>query len=104
MEIDGIKTHALLDTGAGSPYTLTKLINPLNKRPKETAPKRIDMKLGSSTTNIEIYSATPGAVDGKFDMHIELTKVYKPQLLTLNNPNYFFPSGHGNESYNLIGS
>ncbi|KAL9976251.1 hypothetical protein ACROYT_G013528 [Oculina patagonica] len=88
VEIDGIKTHALLDTGAGSSYASAKLNNLLNKRPKETATKRIDMMLGSSTTNVEIYSATLGAVDGKFDMNIELTKVHKPQLLTLDNPNY----------------
>ena len=46
------------------------------------------MMLGSSTTNLEIYSATLGAVNGSFDMKIELTKVHKPQLLTLDNPNY----------------
>ena len=46
------------------------------------------MMLGSSTTNLEIYSATLGAVHGSFDMKIELTKVHKPQLLTLDNPNY----------------
>ena len=66
VEIDGIKTHALLDTGAGSSYASNKLINLLNKRPKETLTKRIDMMLGSSTTNVEIYSATLGAVNRKF--------------------------------------
>ena len=88
VEIDGVKTHALLDTGAGSSYASTKLINFLNKRPKETLTKRIDMMLGSSTTDVEIYSANLGAIDGIFDMNIELTKVHKPQLLTLQNPNY----------------
>ena len=88
VEIDGIKTHALLDTGAGSSYASTKLINLLNKKPKGTATKRIDMMHGSSTTDGEIYSAILGAIDGKFDMNIDLTKVHKPQLLTLENPNY----------------
>ena len=31
---------------------------------------------------------TLGAIDGTFDMNIELTKVHKSQLLTLDNPNY----------------
>ena len=88
VEIDGIQTHALLDTGAGSSYASTKLINLLNKKPKETVTKRIDMMFGSSTTDVEIYSATLGAIDGKFDMNIDLTKVHKPQLLTLENRNY----------------
>ena len=74
IEIDGIKTHALLDTGAGSSHASSKLINLLNKRPKETLTKRIDMMLGSSTTNVEIYSATLAAVNGSFDINIELKK------------------------------
>ena len=41
VEIDGIKTHALLDTGSGSSHASNKLINLLNKRPKETLNKRI---------------------------------------------------------------
>ena len=57
VEIDGIKTHALLDTGAGSSYASAKLINTLNKKPKEVKTKRIEMMLTSSTTRIEIYSA-----------------------------------------------
>ena len=43
--------------------------------------------LGSSTTNVEIYPATLGAINGSFDINIRLTKVHKPQLLTLDNPN-----------------
>ena len=88
IEIDGIKTHALLDTGAGSSYASAKLIEALNKRPKETKTKRIDMMLGSTTTKIEIYSATLSAIDSDFKMNIELSKVQKPQLMTIDNPNY----------------
>ena len=88
VEIDGIRTHALLDTGAGSSYASANLISALKKRPKETVTKRIDMMLGSSTTKVQIYSATLGAVGGGFSMNIELSKVNKPQLLTLDKPNY----------------
>ena len=88
VEIDGIKTHALLDTGAGSSYASSKLIDLLKKRPTETATKRIDTMLGSTTTRVEIYSATVGAVNGMFEMNVNLTKAHKPQLLTLDNPNY----------------
>ena len=80
--------NALFNTSAGSLYALTKLINLLNKRPKETLTKRIDIMLGSSTTDVKIYSATLGAIDGTFDINIEPTKVHKSQLLTLDNPNY----------------
>ena len=46
------------------------------------------MMLGSTTTNVENYTATLGAVNATFDMKINLTKVHKPQLLALHNPNY----------------
>ena len=88
VDINGIKTYALLGTGAGSSYTSTKLLNLLNKRPKETVAKRIDTMLGSSTTKVEIYSTTLGAVNRSFDMNIELSKVHEQQLLTVDNPNY----------------
>ena len=44
--------------------------------------------LGSPTTKVEIYSSTLGAVNGSFDTNIELTKVHKLQLLTVDNLNY----------------
>jgi hypothetical protein len=53
VEVDGIKTHALLDTGAGSSYassSLTSLINALKRKPKAVKTKRIKMMLGSTTT------------------------------------------------------
>lgn len=86
IEVDGIKTRALLDTGAGNSYASAKLIDALKKRPKDITTKRIEMMLGSKT--VEIYPATIKAIDGQFSMDIELTKVDKPQLMTLENPNY----------------
>ena len=41
------------------------------------------MMLGSSTTNVEICSTTLGAVNGKFNINIELMKVHKPNYATL---------------------
>ena len=84
VEIDGIQTHALLDTGAGSSYASAKLIEALHKKPKHVETRRVDMMLSSTTTKVEIYSAS---VDGKFKMGIELSKVHKPHLKIVNNPN-----------------
>ena len=33
VEVDGISCRVLLDTGAGSSYALTTLINKLNRKP-----------------------------------------------------------------------
>ena len=88
VEVDGIKTHKLLDTGGGSSYASAKLLDVLNKQPKETVTKRINVMLGSSTTRLEIYAATLGSVNGQLNMNVEVTKVHKPQLLEVANPNY----------------
>lgn len=43
--------------------------------------------LGSTTTHVEIYTATLGAVGGTFEMNVNET-IHKPQPLNLDNPNY----------------
>ena len=88
IEVDGIRTHALLDTGSGSSYASTTLINALKKKPKEEKTTRIEMMLTSSTTGVEIYSANLKSRDSKFDMNVELSKVDKGELLTVKNPEY----------------
>ena len=75
VQIDGIKTHALLDTGAGSSYASSSLTNALKRKPKVVKTKRIEMMLGSTTTRVEIYAT-------------EVSKVDKPELMELSNPNY----------------
>ena len=62
-KVDGIKVRALLDTGSGSSYASSKLIDMLKKRPKEVQTKRIEMMLGSTTTKLEIYPVTITAID-----------------------------------------
>ena len=45
--------------------------------------------LGSTTTRVEIYAATVKSLDQKFELDIEMSRVDKPELMKLNNPNYF---------------
>lgn len=40
MEVDGIKTRGLLDTGAESPYASAKLITALQKKPAQIKTKQ----------------------------------------------------------------
>ena len=88
VQIDGIKTHALLDTGAGSSYASSSLTNALKRKPKAVKTKQIEMMLGSTTTRVEIYAANLKSLDQKFELEIEVSKVDKPELMKLNNPNY----------------
>lgn len=86
VEVDGIKTRALLDTVVGSSYASTKLISALRKRPVETKTKTIEMMIGSTTTRVEIYNAEVKSTNGKFKMNVSLTKVHKPELVRIENP------------------
>ena len=88
LVLDGIKTRALLDTGAGSSYASARLINALHKQPTETKTKRIEMMLGSTTTKVGIYNVKINSIDGDFSLDVNVTKVDKPQLMHLDNPNY----------------
>ena len=73
LEIDGIKTRALLDTGAGSLYASARLINALHKQPTETKTKHIEMMLGSTTTKVEIYNVKVKSIDCDFTMDGQTT-------------------------------
>ncbi|CAB4008117.1 Hypothetical predicted protein [Paramuricea clavata] len=42
----------------------------------------------STTTRVEIYAASIKSLDQKFELEIEMSKVDKPELMKLNNPNY----------------
>ena len=88
VQIDGIKTHALLDTGAGSSYASSSLTNALKRKPKVVKTKRIEMMLGSTTTRVEIYAVNIKSLDQKFELETEVSKVDKPELMELSNPNY----------------
>ena len=85
-KVDGIKTHALLDTGAGSSYASSSLTNALKRKPKAVKTKRIEIMFGSTSTRVAIYSANMKSHDKKFEL--EVSKVDKPELMKVSNPNY----------------
>ena len=66
VEVEGMKCRALLDTGAGSSYASASLLNRLPKRSSSRAIRRIEMMLGVTTRQVEIYSVNVKAVDADF--------------------------------------
>ena len=46
------------------------------------------MILGSTTTRVEIYAVNMKSLDQKFELETEVSKVDKPELMKLSNPNY----------------
>ena len=47
IEVEGVKCRALIDTGAGSPYASSKLLNKINKKPIRREIKRIETLMHS---------------------------------------------------------
>ena len=88
LEVDGIKTCALLDTRAGSSYASAKLVNALRKKPAKIKTKKIKTMLGSMTIKVELYDVNVKSVNRDFSLNISVSKVDKPELTVLPNPNY----------------
>lgn len=80
IEVDGMRTRNLLDTGVGSSYVSAKLVEAWKTKPKEVKTKRIEMMLGATTMKGEIYSANIKSIDGELSMNVDLSKVHKPEL------------------------
>lgn len=70
VNVNGIKTRALLDTGAGSSYASAQLISALRIKPAEIQTKRIEMMLGSMTTKVEMYDVNVTSLGGDFSMGV----------------------------------
>ena len=88
VEVEGIKCRALLDTGAGSSYASSTLINLLKKKPSARETKCIEMMMNTTIQKIDIYDAVISNLKGNFKLETKVSKVDKPVLLTLPNPRY----------------
>ena len=83
VEVDGIKTRALLFTGSGSSYASEKLISALDKNPSDVKTKHIEMMLGSRATKVEIYSVSVRSLKGDHDLDINVSKVHKTKTCNI---------------------
>ena len=79
---EGIKCQALLDTGAGSLYTSSALLERLQKHPVRREPRRIEMMMQSANQVIDLYKPKIGSIDGNFYLETEVTKVNRSHLLS----------------------
>ena len=88
IEVEGVKCRALIDTGAGSSYVPSKLINKINKEPVLRESKRIESLMHSVVKKTEIYQFEIGYINQEFKIGIKINKLEKEVLLELPNPNY----------------
>jgi hypothetical protein len=88
VRINDITCRALIDSGAGSSYASAKLIDTLKIKPREIKRQRINMLMTTQTARMEFYDTKISSIDGNYDMNVNLTKVDKTELLSINNPDY----------------
>lgn len=88
VEVEGIKCRALLDTGAGSSCASAALLDRISSIGHKKEVRKIEMLLGASTREVELATITISDVNRKFSMPVKVTKVYKGELLILENPKY----------------
>lgn len=88
VKVGGIECRALLDSGASSCYASAKLLDMLGKQPTEIKPKKVVMLMASTTARMEIYKTTVSSKSGDYNLEVNLTKVNRGELLSLENPRY----------------
>ena len=88
VSVEGVLCRALLDTGAGSSYASAALLDKVPKRSRSRGVRRIEMMLGSTTREVELSTVTVRAIDGSVELSVDVTKVEKSELLTIDNPSY----------------
>ena len=88
VKVNGVKCRALLDTGAGSYYDSSALIDELNIKPKKVERRCIEMMMGQITKNIQTYQLHVESAETGFGIEVQVSKVDRDKLLVLDNPKY----------------
>lgn len=75
VEVNRFRCRALLDTGAGSSYASSAILDHLGLRPVRKEFKRTEILLGSANKVIGVYNVTINSLNGKFQLETEVTEV-----------------------------
>ena len=68
VEIEGVKCRALLDTGSGSSFASSTLLNTIGRKTVRQEFKSIEMMFQTTTRKIDVYEVEVADVEGKFKM------------------------------------
>ena len=88
VEVDGLKFRALLDSGASHSYASASFIKQIRAHRKASGIRQIAMLMGVTTKRMDVYNVCMQAVTSNFMLSVDVTKVEKKELLTLENPHY----------------
>ena len=82
------KFRTLSDSGASHSYASSTAINLINAKPKSTGLRQIAMLTGVTTRMMQVHEVVLGNVTGDFKLDVNITKIEKRELLSLENPHY----------------
>ena len=88
VDVDGIRCRAILDTAASTSYASSSLVNALGKKMLRREAREIEMILGTKKITLEVYAAELKSINGDFSMTAELTKLDKPVVTEVPNPDF----------------
>ena len=88
VKVNGIKCRAMLDSGSGSSYVSSTIIDKIKAKPLRKERRNIEMLMHTTTKQVSIYKLDLTNMDGSFQMDVEASKVEKKELLTLPNAHY----------------
>ena len=88
VRINRYKFRALLDSGASHSYASSTAINLTHAKLKSTGLRQIAMLTGVTTRAMQVYKVKIQSLSGDFDLGVNITKIEKKELLSLDNPKY----------------
>ena len=88
VKVNSITCRALLDTGAGSSYASSALLEKLNIQSVRKETNRIEMMMHSTVRETNVFEDEIKDLSGSFQFKSEVSKVERETLLSLPNPNY----------------
>ena len=88
VDVSGVKCCALIDTGVGSSYTSSTLLDKIKAKPQKNEMRLVEMMFGTSTNLFGIYDLKISDASGKFHIETDATCIERHELLALDNPKY----------------
>ena len=88
VKVAGYKFRALLDSGASHSYASSTFLNLTKAERKASGVRQIATLVGVATRIMQEYKVSMQSVTDEFSLDVNVTKVDKRELLSLENPKY----------------
>ena len=81
VQVNGLKFHALLDSGASHSYVFSKFVSLVEAEPRSSTVRQIAMLMEVATKKLRIYDVDVKSLDREFSVPASVTEIEKPELL-----------------------